>query len=211
MDLIIPQPDLTFDAENHLYFWKGEPVPGIHEVMGTVGLLKDYSGVDSFYRDRGIAVHLAIKYYLEGTLDEGSLDPVCRPFFDGFLAFWQKSGSTPLATELALYSETYGFAGTVDLVLTDHIYDFKCSKNPDKVATGFQGEAQKILVAERINEFLPFSALKLPGDGTFDPIPYDSDVEGWPAVMKVYRKVISWKTPRRTIANSARRKDSAAA
>lgn len=177
---------LTFDEEGHKYFWNGEPVPGVSEVLKTVGLSKDYTNVDPFYRDRGIAVHLAISYYLDGELDLNSLDPLIEPFFEGFLGYWEKNKERVVSKEKMGYSEAYGYAGTWDLEAEDTLIDWKCSKSHDRVAE-LQGEAYKTILGP---PFKKFKVVQLPGDGTFRVFEYGHKVNYWPSVMNIYK----WKT-----------------
>lgn len=184
--MIIPD----FDPVKHVYRVNGKKVPGVTEVLKSIGITKEFSGVDPFYRDRGIASHAAIDLYLHDDLDETSLDPVCVPYLEGFKKWWVPQSCE---TELMLYSEKYGFAGTMDLVLEDGIYDYKCSKDPDK-ASDLQGLMYQWLVLENRGKYLPFEVLQLPGDGTCIPIPQSE--RGWDlldAIMRLYQ----WKVKKR--------------
>lgn len=180
---------LTFDAEKHHYFWNKVRVPGISEIIKTVGLGRDYAGVDTFYRDRGIAVHKCIEFYLNGTLDELTVDPVCVPYLDAFKEWAFYKDVLMLNTEKMLYSVEYNFAGTLDLIAHDWIYDYKCSKNPDPVSE-IQGSAQRILAGEYSNRNHPFSVLQLPGNGPAKEIHYEAGPELWFATLELFH----WKT-----------------
>lgn len=175
---------LTFDEVEHKYFWNSKEVPGVSHILKTVGLTKDFSGIDPFYKERGIATHRAIELYLKGTLDEKSLDPVIVPFFQGFLKYWSTQGEKPIAIEGRGYSESHGYAGSWDLETASEIIDWKCSKSHDRVAE-LQGEAYKILAGGSKR----FRVVQLPGDGTFKCFEYGNGVDLWPAVMKLY----SWR------------------
>lgn len=166
-----PVPD--FDEAKHIYRIGERRIPGVSEILKTIGIVKDFSGVDPFYRERGIACHRAIELYINGDLDEETLDPVCAPYLDGFKKWWTQQGviaSTPLATEARLYSQKFGFSGTIDLILGNTIIDYKCSKSPDP-ASELQGLMYQWLAHENYDELMPFGVLQLPGDGTFVPIP----------------------------------------
>lgn len=177
---------LTFEADSHRYFWDGEEVPGVSHCIDKVGLGRDYSKVDPFYRDRGIAVHMAINLYLDGELDEASLDPVIVPYFAGFLKYWEANKEPIVSKEQMGYSEDYGYAGTWDLETSDRIVDWKCSKSHDKVAE-LQGEAYKLIVGP---PFKNFRVVQLPGDGTFKIFDYGRKVDIWPSCMRIFR----WRT-----------------
>lgn len=175
---------LTFNEATHEYFLDGNKLPGVSEIIKTVGLSKDFSGVDPFYRDRGKAVHSCIELFLLGTIDETSIDPVCRPFYEGFLRYWDKYATKPIHIEEKFHANG-AFAGTVDLVTGGEIIDWKCSKSHDPAAE-IQGEAYKVLVGKG----LPFKVVQFPGDGTYKVYEYGSGVDYWPSVMKLYE----WKT-----------------
>lgn len=186
---------LEFDEASHTYTVDGVVRPGITDILKKSGISKDYDGVDTFYRDRGTAVHLAVKFFLKGTLDESTLDPICVPYLEGFKAWLYSFPETTdllKASEIPLYSQRLGFCGTLDLVFNGFIFDMKCSKDPDP-ASEVQGAAQQILWEENFGVGLPFRVLQLPGDGTYNVINYAERVPAspnlWEGVMEVYR----WK------------------
>lgn len=152
--------------------------PRVTEIIKAVGLGKDFSGVDPFYKERGSAVHLAIHYYLKGTLDLDSLDPACKPYFEGFLKWWEKNKTDKFESEVTVENEDY--YGTPDLVTT-RIWDFKCSKSHDPVAE-LQGAGYKKLK----NNAEPFTVVQLPGDGSYKEIEYKSHWYLWDAVWELY-------------------------
>jgi hypothetical protein len=176
---------LTFNSEKHQYFWNGKRVPGVSEILKTVGLGRSYEGVDTFYRDRGIATHKAIQLYLKGTLDEDSLDPVVVPYFKQACSWIKAYGASHREAEKMVYSETLNVAGTIDLIMGDCIYDWKCTKSVDPI-TEIQGAFYKVL-----SDIPFFLAIQLDGsDGPAIEIPYEAGPELVDAVMTLYRK---WK------------------
>lgn len=181
---------LEFDEASHTYTVDGVVRPGITDILKKSGISKDYDGVDTFYRDRGIAVHLAVKFFLNGTLDESTLDPVCLPYLEGFERFWHQVKSSRFeGSEIPLFSPRLLFCGTLDLIVNGTIYDMKCSKDPDP-ASEVQGAAQQVLWDENCGVELPFRVLQLPGDGTYKVIDYGPRSPNlWDGVMEVYR----WK------------------
>lgn len=190
---------LTFDAENHKYYWNGKEVPGVSHILKTTGITRDYERVDNFYRERGIHVHKAIELYTKGTLDEDSLDTEnVLPYFNAYLAFLKKYTYTPKHSELMLYSEEYNFAGTIDQysALDSHlgIGDFKVTENSDKAAD-IQMCGYAVLIKENFHQWPEFRmALELHGDETFDPLFYRTNPLIWKSVMDLY----AWKVTRRT-------------
>lgn len=166
---------LEFDPEKHEYRVGGIVKPSISGILKSLNLSKDYTGVDPFYRDRGIAVHKAIEFWLKDELDETSIDAICHPFFTGFQNWWkdEKLDRHQIrAVEEPLYSQRLDFCGTLDLVIGEVIVDYKCSKSPDPVSE-LQGALQQVLWAENEDAILlPFRVLQLPGDGSYKVIDY---------------------------------------
>lgn len=183
--------NLTFDELNHKYFFNEVAVPGVSEVLREMGQAKDWSDVPGYYRDRGQAVHLAIRYLLEGTLDRESLDPVIRPYLDQFEAFLVKLGpvSGIIFSEQPYYSTQWEYAGTIDLIMNGVIWDIKCSKRLDKASQwqyDLQGSGYRTLAKEnKIGDF-PFKLLLLPGEGDAKEIPLTAPYKAWENLMELY-------------------------
>lgn len=187
--------DLVFDAEKHQYSKGIKVIPGVNEILQKSGIAKDYSKVDPFYRDRGIAGHLAIRYYLQGQLDLQSLDPILAPHFEAFLSFWQKHDKEQILSLEKPYCNTYAtFAGTPDLVTEEAIYDWKLTNSHDKVAD-LQGQGYKTLVYENSlgSRKLPFIVVELRDDGTYKDYNYGTQSGVWGSVMDLYK----WRVTRR--------------
>lgn len=157
--------------------------PRVTEIIKKVGLGKDFTGVDTFYRDRGTACHKAIELYLAGQLDESSIDESYKGHFAGFLKWWGDFKHVKFQTEQHLENEDY--QGTIDLIMAEVIYDFKCSKSHDRVAE-IQGAGYKKLAKNNG----PFIVVQFPGDGTYELTEYRAPVEIWDATWTLYK----WKT-----------------
>lgn len=182
---------LTFDEASHTYFFNEVEVPGVSEVLREMGQSKDWSDVPGYYRDRGQAVHLAIRYFLEGALDRESLDPVIKPYLDQFERFLGKLGKVGglVLSEQPYYSLKWEYAGTIDLVMNGAIWDIKCSKKLDKSAHwqyDLQGAGYRTLAKENKIGDLPFKILLLPGEGDAQEIPMDAPYKSWENLMELY-------------------------
>lgn len=104
----------TFDEAKHEYRLNGVVIPSVTQVLQ---LLHSFAGVPldvlKAAQERGTAVHLICQYWDEGDLDEDTIDPKLRGYFDAWLKFlddkrprWtliEHKGHHPL-----------GFAGTCD-------------------------------------------------------------------------------------------------
>lgn len=183
---------IALDQETHTYRVDGLVKPGANEIMKAVGLSKDWSGVDTFYRDRGIAVHEAISLYLRDELDDGSLDPVIIPYVQQFKEWLiENQAAGLLLSERPLYSEAHDFCGTVDLIINGTIYDFKCSKRLDKEAERQYrrlGSAYRTLVRDDMGMDLPFKLMLLTGEGKARVLSRDCPYAVWAAVMRLYQE-----------------------
>lgn len=181
---------LRFDAEKHQYWIGKKRIPSVTEILRKVGLSKDFTGIDPFYADRGKATHLAIQFFLEGRLDENSLDPVIVPYFEGFKKYFAEH---PMGITRCEVKGSYqdDFAGIMDCITETEIIDWKCSKDHDKVAE-LQGEAYKWIEAQEKGKFLPFKVVQFCGDGGYEIFEYGDTASHWASVMDLYQ----WKVSR---------------
>jgi hypothetical protein len=108
---------LQFDAEQHRYFLGDRELPSVTAVLG---LLERFEGVPAATleaaREFGVHVHLACDLDNRGLLDEASLDPALAPYLVGWRKYRAESGIALLGSEVRLYDERLGYAGTCDVV-----------------------------------------------------------------------------------------------
>lgn len=108
---------LVFDPLKHEYRVNGESIPFVTKILAFDDpLIAKYA--TTFHRDRGLAIHKAIKLLLADDLDEESLDPRIRPFIETFKRFILESGFKPILDlcETPQYDEDLWYAGTPDLI-----------------------------------------------------------------------------------------------
>ena len=109
-------PAITFDAERHEYRDEaGNLVPSVTQIIRTAGL-SDPRWYNDRARLRGTAVHTAIQYLNEGTLDQSSVMPEIDAYVRAYRRFIQQSGFIVQAFELRVYNRAHGYAGTMDLL-----------------------------------------------------------------------------------------------
>ena len=106
---------LTFDPEKHEYRYKGARLPSVTEILLDMGLI-DSTWFTEEGRNRGKLVHRIIHWHILGELDEDSIDPDLRGYFDAFLNFQNDSKLEIESAERPLFHETYRFAGTPDII-----------------------------------------------------------------------------------------------
>lgn len=106
---------LQFDEARHEYRFDGQLVPS---VTGILKPLIDYSMI---HPDRlkaaselGTLVHKTTELFDEGILDEDDLDPILRPYLDGWKLFRHEVGFVPNTIEKRMYHPVYGYCGTSD-------------------------------------------------------------------------------------------------
>lgn len=68
-------------------------------------------------RDLGSALHAAIQLWLEGALDEESVDERIRPNLESFKRFWVREKPELLACERPVWDDLLGYVGTFDLLI----------------------------------------------------------------------------------------------
>lgn len=106
---------LQFEPLTHTYSVGGRVVPSVTTVIKAVWP-ELYDHCTDFARERGSIVHEIIHLHLTGELDESSVSPVCSGYFAAAKRFIAESGIEIRQSERRLYSQTYGYAGTLDIV-----------------------------------------------------------------------------------------------
>jgi hypothetical protein len=159
---------IELNPEDHTYHIDGIPwgYPGVTTILADMGF---YGDAAKYYtewgRDRGRFIHHIILYHVEGVLDENTIDPVLRPYFDAWLAFEKDTGFVSEHCEKSLVSTLYHFGGTPDHIgrLNSHetLIDTKSGLvNP---AAKIQTAAYEILYGKRVKRF----GLQLKDDGKY--------------------------------------------
>jgi hypothetical protein len=119
---IVPMiPDgLEFDEELHKYSMSGRPVPGVTEVLESVGIT-DFEFVApeilEYAKQLGTAVHSACEMYDNGILEPESVDPVVAPYLEGWKKFKNDYGVEVIENELRVYDPIFCYAGTLDRII----------------------------------------------------------------------------------------------
>jgi len=108
--------EIQFDAATHTYRVDGRPARGVTSVLKASGLMSDFllRNPDTYAMNRGTQAHKATELHDAGELDEDSLDPVLRPYLDGWKAWCAATGWKPFAREERVGNATLGIAGTLD-------------------------------------------------------------------------------------------------
>lgn len=116
--------DLYFDTENHQYYWKGEKVPCVSDMLAMIDCIT-MKGIPPQNlvnaSERGSRVHEATEDFEYGLLDMDedwlSENEDIEPYVCSYIDWWGDGNSSmPIASEEPLYCEETGIAGTIDLV-----------------------------------------------------------------------------------------------
>lgn len=166
--------NFTFNKQDHTYRMEnGEIWPSVTQILADLGF---YRNAEKYFTEEsatlGIYVHEIVNMYLEDTLDECSIDEVLLPYFNAFQKFFADTGFAHPVCELAMVSETYRFAGTVDLVGIlndgDSIIDVKTGLVGP--VTGIQLAGYDLLLNS--THTMRRYALQLKNDGNYKLIPF---------------------------------------
>ena len=186
---------LHLDELTHEYWLDGIKYDSVTKILQALGLSRDYSGISSFYAERGRAVHKAVEFVDKGTLDEGTVSDLVRPYLSAYRKFLVESGYRAHAWEVALHHPVLRYAGTIDKVgfLKDRlgILDIKTSSSLDPSVED-QLSAYGLLWTEHHSD-LPVRwryALQLTDDGKYNLCTKYSEapMEDWLSIMTVFRK-----------------------
>lgn len=121
---------MVFDEATHTYIVDGKKHPSVTDVLSSIGTWREVGGWESLAgkthfmnedsRLFGTALHKTIELYNRDELEE--YDPQLEPWLAGYKKFLKKklnAGWQKKDTEKRVYSKKYGYAGTVDLIMTD--------------------------------------------------------------------------------------------
>jgi len=155
---------LTFNKEDHKYFWNLQPVPSVTQILDPcTRWFTDEA------RDRGKLVHKLTELHDNGGVKESSIDERLRPYLVAYIKFLSDTGWVPVEREVMGYSEIWDYAGTWDGIYQKRnggyaLVDIKSGKAMPYVALQLAG--YKELVKDRFPGALLHS-LELRRDGKY--------------------------------------------
>lgn len=169
-------PGLAFDAATHTYTYGARVLPSITQVLHATNILRVDPAIPAhrleFARERGAAVHLAIRFANEGRLDAASLSALIEPYLFAWEAFCAKHAGAfdPLVVEEPLADPVLGFAGTPDAIglLRDVLAVVEVKTGAEMPAgTAIQTAAQRWLAAQNGHPVVRRYGVQLRPDGTY--------------------------------------------
>ena len=154
---------------------------------------------------RGTAVHLARHYDDErlpdgrSALNEETLDPEVLGYLEGWRRFRAEAQFVPRHSELVVYHEAYGYAGTLDALGTmagrKALVDVKTGSDQDADLAGPQTiaylDAARAMQVDGADGLVLRCSVHLRPNGTYRVVPHNDDRgdrEWFRGVLIAYRK-----------------------
>lgn len=107
---------LVFDEATHTYTYNGAVVPSVTQVLKP---LTNYGMIPAdkleIARQKGVAVHKMVELHAKGDLDVETLPDWMRPVLANWEQFVADTGFEVINSEMQVYNQVYGYAGTFDL------------------------------------------------------------------------------------------------
>lgn len=103
---------LTLD-QNHVYRLDGKVIDGLTNTIEEAGLIRN---CDSWYGERGSALHLATEFYDKGTLDESTVDPQIQGYLESWKRFRKDQNYIPIKIEYRIVNTVLMVASKVDRI-----------------------------------------------------------------------------------------------
>ncbi len=131
---------LTFEPEAHVYRWRGAVVPSVTQILKDLGLSPNYPE-DRGWLQFGRDIHRCCDLVLRDRLE--SCGAVYAPYVEAFRDVVKTYQIEPINTEMQVYHDSLGFAGTLDLHCrifgTPAIVDYKTGVPPECVGLQTSG------------------------------------------------------------------------
>lgn len=174
-------PRLVFDDVAHRYLLDGR------EMISVTTALKEAGMVDGRHwseeaRLRGQYVHQCIALEAEGDLDESTVDPLVRPYFEAFRKFQRETSVVLEITERRIVDPLLGYAGTLDAIGVwpdgqRTLFDWKSGEFPPMAGPQTAGYLRCARHFYPAGERIGRAGLHLRGDGTYRLMPFVNIVQ----------------------------------
>lgn len=181
--------NLEFNKDKHEYSIDGKIIPSVTQILSAVGL-SDFSCVSpdilQVACERGTIVHQYVEWHNLGVLDEESVDPELRGYFDAYLS---AGIPKPVSSEKIVYSKTFNYAGTLDQLVTPRwINEIKTTAQQSPVH-GLQLTAYWLAEHDINDKPDKLTALYLKPDGTSGLVEYQYEPLVWLSILSI----CNWK------------------
>jgi hypothetical protein len=174
MTVATPSPEYAhvhLDAATHTYFdAAGNEIPGVTNTLKGARIV-DYSMIPQEVLQaaawRGTLVHRALHWWVLGTLDTETLDPVIAGYVAAGIRFLEESRFLVANVEQMIYDPIHGYAGTFDLdgLIGDELWlvDYKTGL----ILPGHALQLAAYLNCRRSPRRYHYAVVKLNSDGTY--------------------------------------------
>lgn len=182
--------ELFFDEAAHRYTVNGRTIPSVTQIISAVGLYEfDFVSRETLRiaAERGRIVHTYIEWYERGVLDFDSLDPELEGYLRSYiLCKRHHSIPDPDQIEQRVYSDRYGYAGTLDQRFGDWINDHKTgSRDP---VHGIQLSAYWLAEHPNLNEKPErLTCGYYSNNGQFELVDYPYEPLVWLSILAEYK------------------------
>jgi hypothetical protein len=174
-------PRLVFDEAAHRYSLDGTDLISVTQALTSAGMV-DTTHWNDEARLRGQYVHQCIALEDEGALDESTVDPKVRPYFEAFRKFQRETSVVLEIVERRVCDPILGYAGTLDAIGrwpdgTLTLFDWKSGFFPPMAAP------QTAAYLRCARQFYPTGTritregLHLRDDGTYRTMPFKDIVQ----------------------------------
>jgi hypothetical protein len=181
---------LTFQADGHVYRYKGSVVPSVTQVLDQLQYLQGIPWhVLEAAAEFGTHVHQACHLYNQNDLIEEDLHPALAPYLNGYKRFLGETGFVVHQSELLVYNATARYAGQLDFTGnfrgTTWVVDIKSGIIPSTVGAQVAAYQQAIPAQGRPKKRACLQLL--PGDYKFIEQKEVSDFSLFTSALNCYR------------------------
>lgn len=190
--------DLFFDKEAHAYYYKGERVPCVSDILKMVDVVL-LDGIPQrnleIAAERGSRVHAATEDLEYGVLDiDDEENADIQPYLIAYKKFLDDHPAYSTAREEALYSERLGYAGTLDIVKQIEgrlsVVDIKTSRTIGGLRSALQLSAYQQLWNENHADNLATDLyiLQLKDNAQYRLLPIKSEPDTFLSLYELYNR-----------------------
>jgi len=185
---------IQFDEARHLYTVGDEIVPSVTFVLRQTGVSPDSRYYSRQARDRGRAVHEAIRLFDENRLNFATLDPRIEGWLRAYIEWSSGEGErfTRAKNEVVLWNETLRVAGKADKIAVDKFYgpravvEFKSGEPEDWHA--LQVEAYRVAARKPGEQMLTAYLVYLRKTGKYSMRAVKPAPGRWAAVVSTFNE-----------------------
>jgi hypothetical protein len=174
-------PRLVFDEAGHRYSLDGRDLISVTQALTAAGMV-DTTRWNEVARLRGQYVHQCIALEAAGELDESTVDPLVRPYFEAFRLFQRETSVTLEMVERRVCDPVLGYAGTLDAIGRwpsgkRTLFDWKSGFFPPMAGPQTAAYLRCARLFYPVGELISRAGLHLRGDGTYRLIEFTNIVQ----------------------------------